>query len=133
MLSQLQTFKDYNRKYALFDAGDTILLAVSGGKDSVAMTHLFQQAGYQIGIAHCNFHLRGQESLRDEEFVRDLAKKLNAPFHLANFDTESYANEHKISIQMAARELRYNFFEEICNQFGYDKIAIAQHQNDAME
>lgn len=133
MLSQLQTFKDYIRKYALFDFSDTILLTVSGGKDSVAMAHLFHQAGCKFAVAHCNFHLRGQESVRDETFVKDLAEKLDVPFHLANFDTVAYADEHKISIQMAARELRYNFFDKICAQFGYDKIAVAQHQNDAME
>ncbi|RRN77657.1 tRNA lysidine(34) synthetase TilS [Pseudoxanthomonas sp. SGD-10] len=133
MLSQLQTFKDYINKHALIDFDDTILLAVSGGKDSVAMTHLFHRAGYKIAIAHCNFHLRGDESDRDELFVKTLAKQIEVPFHLAHFDTTGYAEENKISIQMAARELRYNYFQEICEKFGYQKTAIAQHQNDAIE
>ncbi len=133
MLSQLQTLKDYIGKYALINFYDTVLLAVSGGKDSVAMTHLLHQAGYKIAIAHCNFQLREEESTRDEYFVKDLAQEIQAPFHLATFDTLAYAEEKKISIQMAARELRYNFFQELCDEFGYQKIAIAQHQNDAME
>lgn len=133
MLSQLQTFTNYVRKNDLIGFSEVILLAVSGGKDSVAMTHLFHQAGFKIAIAHCNFNLRGEESVRDAEFVKYLSESLNVPFHPVDFDTSDYADKHKISIQMAARKLRYDFFEEIRQQFRYSKIAVAQHQNDAIE
>src|SRR6476661_6295234 len=113
MLSQLKYFKEFIKSNTLFDEGDKILLAVSGGRDSVVMLHLFLEAGLNIGIAHCNFNLRGEESKRDENFVRDLALSHDLDFHLAVFDTLVYANQHKLSIQMAARELRYQFFYEI--------------------
>jgi len=133
MLLQLQTFKEFINKYALLDNSATVLLAVSGGKDSVVMAHLFHKTGFKIAIAHCNFNLRAQESLRDEDFVRNLAATLDVPFHLANFDTSAYAELNQLSIQMAARDLRYHFFEDICAKHGYDKIATAHHQNDGME
>jgi tRNA(Ile)-lysidine synthase len=133
MLSTIQILQEFINKNALFNVNDNILLAVSGGKDSVVMAHLFHKAGYKFGIAHCNFHLRGEESLRDEAFVKELAQKFNLPFHSVSFDTVAFAEEKKISIQMAARDLRYNFFEEIRTRFKYKKIAVAQHKNDAME
>ncbi len=133
MLLPVQQFKDFINAYAMFKPQDKVLLAVSGGKDSVAMTKLFAAAGFHFGIAHCNFNLRGEESVRDQQFVEKLALSLNAPIHVQHFDTEVYARTHKISIQMAARDLRYQFFETTKNQFDYQKIAIAQHQNDAME
>lgn len=133
MLLPVKQFKDFIKSYQLFSQTDKILLAVSGGKDSVTMAHLFVAAGYQFGIAHCNFNLRGEESIRDENFVKKLAADLNVPFHLQNFETNQYAKTHKLSIQMAARELRYDFFHQIKAEFGYAKISIAQHQNDAME
>ncbi len=133
MLLPLQTFKRFIDKYALIDQSATVLLAVSGGKDSVLMTHLFHKLGFKIAIAHCNFNLRAQESIRDENFVKNLAEELQAPFHLANFNTNAHAELNKVSTQMAARDLRYHFFEETCAAFGYEKIATAHHQNDGME
>ncbi|WP_353133016.1 tRNA lysidine(34) synthetase TilS, partial [Pseudopedobacter sp.] len=133
MLSQLKIFLDYIDKYDLFNKNETILLAVSGGRDSMVMAHLFHLAGFKIAIAHCNFHLRGDESIRDEQFVRNAALNLNIPIHITHFETTAYAEEHKISIQMAARELRYDFFDDLCVEFGYTKIAVAHHQNDAIE
>lgn len=133
MLLPVQQFKDFIQSHALFRPQDKILLAVSGGKDSVAMTQLFAAAGFSFGIAHCNFNLRGEESIRDQQFVKNLSENLGVDFHFENFDTEIYARAHKISIQMAARELRYTFFKQIKAQFNYQKIAIAHHQNDAME
>ncbi len=127
---QLQSFIKSN---TLFSPTDKILLAVSGGKDSVAMAHLFFSLDFKFAIAHCNFNLRGEESKRDEDFVKNLAKKLNVSFHLTYFETQKFAEENKISTQMAARDLRYVYFEEIRTQFNYQKIAIAQHQNDAIE
>jgi tRNA(Ile)-lysidine synthase len=133
MLLPLQIFKEFINKHALLDYSARVLLAVSGGKDSVAMTHLFHKAGFKIAIAHCNFNLRAEESVRDEHFVRNLAEELQVPFHLASFDTNAYAELHKLSTQMAARELRYEFFDEVCTTHGYEKVATAHHQNDGME
>lgn len=129
----LSKFNAFIFENILFTKADKVLLAVSGGKDSVLMAHLFKLAGYNFGIAHCNFALRGDESLRDKNFVSALANKLNAPFYSIDFDTIKYAQAQKISIQMAARDLRYQYFENIRQQHGYKKIAIAQHQNDAIE
>lgn len=133
MLLPVQQFKDFIKSQSLFTPQDKILLAVSGGKDSVVMAQLFAAAGFTFGIAHCNFNLRGEESNRDQQFVKNLAVKLNVNFHVKIFDTEVYAREHKISIQMAARDLRYQFFEEIKANFGFKRVAIAHHQSDAME
>lgn len=129
-LSQLINFVESN---ALFTAQERILLAVSGGKDSVLMAHLFKLAGYQFSIAHCNFNLRDEESERDEAFVKQLSSSLDVPFYLVHFDTEKYANEHQLSIQMAARSLRYDWFETIRNAGGYKFVALAHHQNDSVE
>jgi tRNA(Ile)-lysidine synthase len=129
----LKQFKDFIEQQQLFAAGSKILLAVSGGKDSVLMLHLFYEAGMDIGIAHCNFNLRGEESKRDEDFVRSLCNRLNLPFYITHFDTKKYAAANKISTQMAARDLRYDWFENIRTENGYDYIALAQHQNDAVE
>jgi len=129
----LQSFTEYIRQHALFGPDHKILLAVSGGKDSVLMVHFFKQAGFNFGIAHCNFGLRGRESERDEDFVRTLAAAMQAPVYITHFDTKAYAAEHKISTQMAARNLRYNWFEEIRKTQQFDFIAIAHHQDDAIE
>jgi tRNA(Ile)-lysidine synthase len=129
----LQSFKAFIAKNDLFKADQKILLAVSGGKDSVLMVHLFKLAGFNFGIAHCNFNLRGEESLRDESFVKLLAATQEVPFHNIRFDTKSYAKANHLSTQMAARELRYNWFEEIRQAEHYDLVALAHHQNDAIE
>lgn len=102
----LQDFINYIDQNGLFDAEDRILLAVSGGKDSVLMVHLFKQAGYNFGIAHCNFGLRGTESQRDEQFVRELGVLLDVPVYVTHFETKVYAAAQGISTQMAARDLR---------------------------
>lgn len=117
----------------LLKDSDRTLLAVSGGKDSVLMAHLFHHAGLKFAIAHCNFNLRGEDSDFDERFVRTLADEFKIPCHAIKFDTKKRAEEDKISIQMAARVLRYEWFEEIRTQFGYDSISVAHHQNDFTE
>jgi tRNA(Ile)-lysidine synthase len=129
----VKNFIDFIEKNALFNRDSNVLAAVSGGMDSVVMVHLLKAAGYQFSIAHCNFQLRGDEALSDRQFVKDLAGKLSVAFHTINFDTKKYAAEKKISIQMAARELRYQWFAEVLQQSGYDAIALAHHQNDAIE
>ena len=129
----LQNFNDFNHHNNLFSIESNILLAVSGGKDSVLMVHLFKAAGYTFSIAHCNFNLRGDESQRDESFVRLLASIVEVPFYLKQFETKSYAAAHKVSTQMAARDLRYTWFETLRRQYSFDFIALAQHQDDGME
>ncbi|MEO7043949.1 MAG: tRNA lysidine(34) synthetase TilS, partial [Ferruginibacter sp.] len=111
--SLLSTFKQYIKTQNLFQPKEHLLLAVSGGVDSVVLCELCQQAGFNFSIAHCNFQLRGEESNGDEKFVKDLAAHYNVPFFVKQFDTEKYAAENKISIQVAARELRYSWFTSI--------------------
>ena len=129
----LQSFKEYIEHHSLVHKGDRILLAVSGGRDSVLMAHLFKQSGYQFGIAHCNFRLRAEESQRDEQFVISLAAALEVPCYVTHFDTKAYAAAQKISTQMAARDLRYRWFEKIRQEESYVKIGIAHHQGDVIE
>lgn len=132
-MSVRERFIRYLDEQALCPPGARILLAVSGGKDSVLMAHLFACADYAIGIAHCNFKLRGVEADADEALVDGLAQQLEVPFYVTAFDTETYARQHGISIQMAARELRYEWLEMVRASQGYDCIAVAQHQNDHVE
>lgn len=129
----LQNFNAFIHSHSLFTADDKVLLAVSGGKDSVLMAHLFKLSGFNFGIAHCNFNLRADESQRDEVFVRMLAASLEVPFHVTHFETKKFAEEHKVSTQMAARTLRYEWFEEIRETGQYAVTALAQHQDDAIE
>ncbi|WP_140937449.1 tRNA lysidine(34) synthetase TilS [Sphingobacterium lumbrici] len=129
----LDRFKDYCVENELFATSDKLLLAVSGGRDSMLMATLFLKAQINIEIAHCNFGLRGQESDGDEALVRDFAQRHKVPFHVKHFDTVSYAEMHKISIQMAARDLRYAWFEDLSRELSCRYIAIAQHKNDHIE
>jgi tRNA(Ile)-lysidine synthase len=128
-----EEFEKYISDKSLTQPSERILLAVSGGIDSMVMTHLFLSISADIGIAHCNFNLRGDESDGDEEFVRQYAMAHNVPFFSTGFDTSGFAGEKSISIQMAARELRYRWFEEIRQQNGYDSIALAHNMNDNIE
>lgn len=129
----LDKLKQYISDHQLLRNEDKVLLAVSGGVDSVVMTHLFSKLGALAGIAHCNFKLRGDDADKDQLFVEGLANQLNLPFHTIDFDTNTYAKENKLSIQMAARELRFNWFDSICDEFNYQKIAIASNLNDSVE
>ncbi|HWK98565.1 MAG TPA: tRNA lysidine(34) synthetase TilS, partial [Parapedobacter sp.] len=128
-----ERFTRFLDEQALCRPGQRALLAVSGGKDSVLMAHLFASAGYAIGIAHCNFQLRGAEADADEALVNGLARQLEVPFYTTTFDTERHAQAHGISIQMAARDLRYEWLETIRASQGYNYIAVAQHRNDHLE
>ena len=110
-----------------------ILLAISGGIDSVVLAHLCKQANLDFSLAHCNFHLRGEESEEDESFIMDLADALDVQVFVEGFETEAYAEEKKISIQMAARELRYHWFEELRETLQFDYIFTAHHANDNLE
>jgi tRNA(Ile)-lysidine synthase len=112
-MNLLLRFQNAIREQNLFSSEDKLLLTVSGGVDSVVLCELCRQAGYHFAIAHCNFQLRGEESDRDEQFVRGLANKYGVDVFIKKFDTEKYANEKKISIQEAARNLRYRWFFQI--------------------
>lgn len=117
----------------LFSMNARILVALSGGGDSVALLRILHALGYVCEAAHCNFHLRGEESNRDEVFVKELCERMGIPLHRIDFETEKYAAENKISIEMAARELRYKWFEEIKERTEADVIAVAHHQDDSVE
>ena len=129
----VERFTDFIDQNKLFSRDSKILAAVSGGMDSVLMVHLLKSAGFNFAIAHCNFQLRGDESDSDQQFCRHLAQHFEVPFYTTRFDTTAYVAERKFSTQMAGRELRYQWFEQIRQQLGYSVIALAHHQNDAIE
>jgi len=129
-LNRLQSFI---KQHALFHEKERVLLAVSGGRDSVLMARLFKSAGYKFGIAHCNFQLRAEEADKDEQFTAELSAELGVEFFVTRFDTTEYARENHISIQMAARDLRYHWLEKIRQEFDYQYIGLAHHQNDVIE
>ena len=129
----LEQFKAYINRYNLIADGDKIILALSGGIDSMVLADLLLKTKVDFVAAHCNFHLRGEESDDDERFVRDFCKKNGIQHFVKHFETEKYAAENGISIEMAARDLRYNWFEELRLQLGYDKIAVAHHADDQAE
>jgi tRNA(Ile)-lysidine synthase len=112
-MNLLERFRRFVTVNNLFSPKDKLLLAVSGGVDSVVLCELCKQAGYDFTIVHCNFQLRGEESERDERFVRDLAEKYKVEIKIKKFDTEKFAEEKKMSIQEAARDLRYKWFFEL--------------------
>ena len=113
--------------------GDKLVLALSGGIDSMVLADLLLKSKADFVVAHCNFHLRGEESDGDEKFVREFAEKHGVQCFVKHFDTEKYAEEQGVSIEMAARDLRYAWFEELRQQLGYDKIAVAHHADDQAE
>jgi tRNA(Ile)-lysidine synthase len=117
----------------LCTSSDKILLAISGGIDSMVMLHLFKECGFNIGVAHANFQLRGDESEGDEKFVQATCHKSSITFYSKKFETESYAKSNGISIQMAARDLRYEWFHEIITDHQYNFVATAHHLNDSIE
>lgn len=117
----------------LFQQKDTILVAVSGGIDSVVLLHLLHQHKLNIALAHCNFCLRGKESDKDEAFVVNLAKAYKIKYFTKKFDTKKFAKEKTLSTQMAARELRYEWFTTLCKEYKFSKIAVAHHADDQFE
>ncbi len=130
MLKQFEAF--VNREH-LYAEGQQVLLAVSGGRDSVTLCELTARMGQPFAIAHCNFHLRPGDCDRDEAFVRQLADHYNVPIHVVEFDTSAYAQRQGLSIEEAARQQRYDYFEQLCEQEGYPCIATAHHRDDAIE
>jgi tRNA(Ile)-lysidine synthase len=132
-LSLLIQLKQFIHKHQLFKKDVRLLLAVSGGLDSMVMLHLLHETGYNISVAHCNFGLRGDESEGDAAFIEETCRALNITFYLHKFDTEQYASANAVSIQMAARTLRYEWFHKLCAIHGYDSICTAHHANDNTE
>ena len=128
-----QHFLHFIREYKLFTDIDKLLVTVSGGIDSVVLVHLLKKLDFHFSIIHCNFKLRGEESEGDELFVSKLADELNVPIFIRHFDTGTYAEHNKLSIQMAARELRYEWFEEVRSKEKFDYIITAHHKDDLAE
>ncbi|GAB3899289.1 tRNA lysidine(34) synthetase TilS [Larkinella knui] len=126
-------FLSFINKEQLFAQTDCILLAISGGLDSVGMAELFRLAGFRYGIAHVNFQLRGTDSDQDEAFVKALAERHGVRFHTVRLPAKQEADQRGISTQMAARQLRYAWFEQVAREFGYSGIATAHHQDDVLE
>ena len=129
----LKQFELNTSKNTLFSKTDKLLVAFSGGVDSVVLAHLLHKTGYTIELAHCNFQLRGNEANDDTAFCESYAKSINVPFHVIYVDTKTYALEHKLSIQMAARELRYDWFKTLKAEHHFDYILTAHHANDNVE
>ena len=128
-----QRFKDHiEQKLPFLNQGRSVI-AISGGIDSVVLAHLCHMLDMDFALAHCNFNLRAKESDADEEFVLELGEELDVEVFIQNFDTAVYAEEQKISIQMAARELRYNWFKELVEQLDFDFIITAHHADDNLE
>ena len=125
--------RQFIEREELLEKGNKTLVALSGGADSVALLRVLLQLGYPCEAAHCNFHLRGEESNRDEAFVRTLCEELQVALHVQHFDTQATAESKGISIEMAARELRYDWFEELRQATVCHAIAVAHHQDDSVE
>ncbi|HOF98326.1 MAG: tRNA lysidine(34) synthetase TilS [Paludibacteraceae bacterium] len=131
ILKKVELYIEKNK--LLFPEKGKILVGVSGGRDSVALLDILIKLGYRCTVAHCNFHLRGEESDRDEKFVQQLSFNLNIPYYSVDFDTVNYAKQKNISIEMAARELRYSWFTSLAEKINAQAIAIAHHADDNVE
>ena len=130
----LQRFKDYiEQQHLLPSSGRKVLLAVSGGRDSMCMAHLFLRAGIPFAIVHCNFHLRPGDCDRDQEFVRRFAEELGVEFYTTDFYTRQFASQNDYSIEAAARRLRYGYFFNLCREHNFRYIATAHHRDDSIE
>ena len=129
----LQKFKQHLYQNFPFLEDSKLLIAISGGVDSVVLAHLCSQLNLNFSLCHCNFNLRGQESDDDEAFVTSLAKSLKIPVYSTSFETEKYATKNKVSIQVAARDLRYTWFYELLDTKGYDYVLTAHNTNDNLE
>ena len=130
MLNKVKTYIDTHK---LLRPDGRYIVGLSGGADSVALLLILKELGYCVEAAHCNFHLRGKESQRDEEYCINLCKEQDVKLHLIHFQTAEYAEKHKVSIEMAARTLRYNYFETLRQDIGADAVCVAHHRDDSVE
>lgn len=130
MLNKVKTYIDTHK---LLRPDGRYIVGLSGGADSVALLLILKELGYCVEAAHCNFHLRGKESQRDEEYCINLCKEQDIKLHLIHFQTAEYAEKHKVSIEMAARTLRYNYFEALRQNIGADAVCVAHHRDDSVE
>ena len=120
-------------KHHLLASDKRYLVALSGGADSVSLLLILKELGFSVEAIHCNFHLRGEESERDESFCRQLCDEQQIKLHLVHFDTQAYAQLHKVSIEMAARQLRYRHFAHLCCDLQFQGVCVAHHQDDVAE
>lgn len=125
--------QNYISAHQLLRDKQKVLIALSGGADSVCLLLMMQRLGYECHAVHCNFHLRGEESDRDEAFVIELCRHQDVPLHITHFDTHAYASSNGISIEMAARDLRYAYFEEVAGEVGAKAICVGHHRDDNAE
>jgi tRNA(Ile)-lysidine synthase len=128
-----EAVRTFVNREQLLTANERHLVALSGGADSVALLRILLRLGYGVEAVHCNFHLRGDESNRDEQFVKQLCEHFQVPLHLIHFDTVTYAEAHQVSIEMAARELRYTYFEQLRRDIGAETVCVAHHRDDSVE
>jgi len=133
VIEVIRKFQQYIESHGLIGKDERVLVALSGGVDSMVLAELLRKSGYQIAFAHCNFHLRGFESDGDERFVREYAERVGVELFVKHFDTTQFAGNQKISIEMAARELRYSWFDGLLKENGFNKLAIAHHADDQIE
>jgi tRNA(Ile)-lysidine synthase len=137
-MSLLEQFKAHIASHCLFGREDLLILAVSGGSDSMVLTDLCKRSGFDFVLAHCNFQLRGEESLRDQQFVKEYAERNNIPFYTVSFDTLEYISINKLSIQEGARQIRYKWLNELADKLANEKrqqtyILTAHHADDQIE
>ena len=128
-----EQIQQYIIQHQLLSGEKPVVVGVSGGADSVALLHILVSLGYKCIAAHSNFNLRGDESFRDEQFTIDFTKRLQVPLCKISFETNKYAQENRLSVEMAARELRYRWFEELLNTYDADAVAVAHHRDDSVE
>ena len=129
----IRTIEEFIQQHRLLKHDSKYLVALSGGADSVALLHVLLHLGYKVEAAHCNFQLRGEEAKRDEDFCRSLCEDLAVAFHTVHFATREYAELRHISIEMAARRLRYDYFEQLRNDIGAEAVVVAHHRDDSVE
>ena len=128
-----QAFKYFIKQHQLFNKKSNLLLAISGGIDSVCLFHLLLNSGYQFSVAHCNYNLRGEESNKDEEFVKKLAKKHKIHFYTKSFNTQKWMDKLQMGVQETARKLRYDWFNQLIKKHGFDNLLTAHHLSDNTE
>ena len=132
-LSMEQAFKDFIKQHQLFNKKSNLLLAISGGIDSVCLFHLLLNSGYHFSVAHCNYNLRGEESNKDEAFVKKLAQKHKIPFYTKSFNTQKWMDKLQMGVQETARKLRYDWFNQLMKKHGFDNLLTAHHLSDNTE